>query len=454
MQFPSRTDTIVAVSTAWQPSALGIVRISGPQSFEVAGRIAVTPVVWPAALPARVRVRLVLADCGQWPAEFLGFRSPRSYTGQDVVEIHTVGALPLLRSVCDRLIECGARRALAGEFTARAFLSGRMRPQQIDGVMALLRAGDDAALRLAARQARGVEAARWSRMAAEILDLLSAIEAGVDFVEEEDVQFAAPREVAARLDALIGSLGGVEGLRADTLWASRPHVALVGPPNAGKSALFNRLVGRDRAIVSPVIGTTRDVLSCECTIGSHRLVLQDCAGLGAAASELELGSRRAAERTAEVADLVLWVHPVDCAWSADERRACEAVEPGRRVLVTSKSDRAVAAPIPPPVAFERRVATSAMSGAGVEELRRLISERLDVIQGAGGAAEGDVDAPAIRAALLRARERVDATAQTIDSPELIALELREASELLRRACELPTDEAVLERIFSRFCVGK
>ncbi len=454
--MPSACDTIVAVSTGWQPSPLAIMRLSGPDSFALAERVGVArPVPTADDGPVWTAGRLETVDQLTLPVTAFWFRGPRSYTGQDVVELHTVGCLPLLRELAARLIELGARRALPGELTARAFLNGRLTTQQVEGVLALMRSEDEAALRQAARLARGSERRAVADIAQRIVGLLARIEAGIDFPDEEGVRFVTPHDVIETLDALLNDLGsaGRPGIADPRL--GRPHIALAGLPNAGKSTLFNRLIGCERALVSPVLGTTRDVLSADVAFGGLAVILQDCAGAGGSTDELERACHLAGERAAQDADLVLWVHAVDMTWDERETVACAGIAPERRWLVWSKADligrRSTRAA---PVAFAGATEVSAANGSGIPQLRAVLGDRLSKLAALRIEALCGGEVRAAAAALSRARAVAAGSDVVLSFPELISLELRAAEGLLEDKTPGAIDERLLERIFAEFCVGK
>ncbi len=512
MQLPTVKDTIVAVSSGWQASPLGILRLSGPAAFKLTAQLGAGPALRRGGFThARLRVactgeagglrggRGVDASADQskpqitapdsapratqspdagtdtLPATILWFPAPHSYTGQDVVEIHTVGCLPLLRELSARLITWGARRALPGEFTARAFVCGKLDAGQVESVLTLMQTEQEAAVRQAARLAREEQRKRLSGVATRLTDLLALIEAGIDFVEEEDVRLIGPAEVVRRIDGLVADLGAVEAGRGERR-AGLAHVALVGLPNAGKSTLFNALVGYERAIVSPVLGTTRDVLSAEVEVAGQRCVLQDCAGLGATVDDLDAAAHLAAERAAEQADVVVWVHAADEAWDARETAALERIGPERRLVVWSKAElardttRDAECGAPPATedeanpgrsgaaglaAREGAVAVSVATGAGLPELRARLARAVERVA-AAPPAEREADVRNVMAALGRARRLVaeSPSAAQLRSPELVALELRAAHDALDEELGRPLDEAILERVMTQFCVGK
>ena len=457
MLIPALEDTIIAVSSAWCAAPLGILRLSGPESFALARSAGATP---PASetrgLPTLSEARLLVEPGVEVPATVFWFSRPRSYTGQDLVEMHVVGCLPLLRALSARLVGAGARRALPGEFTARAFLTGKIDAQQVDGIHSAIHAAGESSARLAARLGRGAHGELIEHLRTELTDLLARIEAGIDFVDEEDVSFVSPREVCASLDEMRARIRafGIHAGRASA--RRRPQVALAGMPNAGKSTLFNALLGYERAIVSPVLGTTRDVLSAEIEWGGVALVLQDCAGLGESAEELEIAAHRAAELAVEHADLVLWVHDRAAGWTEAELAACGRIPEARRLLVLNKSDLSAApAESPIPISFVRAIETSAARGTGLDLLRDAFSSQMATATRIDDAEALGTELREIDSALERASQLADRDLSNLQSPELIALELRRSHGLLESESGSEAwSEAVLGRIFSSFCVGK
>jgi tRNA modification GTPase len=453
MLFPAINDTIIAVSSGWQASPLGIVRLSGPDAYRLASSVGLRASLPDAQAPsARIIVQTADLTAGSltFPATAYCFRAPRSYTGQDLIEFHVPGCLPLLRELCALLIEHGARRALPGEFTARAYLAGKLGLEQVEDVLATISADQDSEQ----RQQRRVQQARLQTRRAgireKIADLLALIEAGIDFAEEEDVRFLSAEGLRHALDELLPELVECSSAVAGSARLGRPHVAIVGLPNAGKSTLFNSLLGYERAIVSPVLGTTRDVLSAEMAVDGVQILLQDCAGLGRAADDLALAAHLAAERNAAQADLILWVQAWDAPWDSDAAAVLNGVPPQRRILVLSKSDLAADGLIQPRIPSElgEPARVSAASGEGLAALRSRIGEGVSRIPVQPPA---DSSLPAVGAAVARARSLADSAG--LEQPELIALELRGAYEHLEQTAEGIVEE-LLGRLFSEFCIGK
>lgn len=454
MHPPPIDDIIVAISTAWTPSAVGVLRLSGQGSLKLVEslEVAATGTFDRSSRSHPVTVELRLDDDSSVPARLLKFHAPRSFTGQDVVEIHTIGCLPLLRRLSELLIERGARRALPGEFTARAYLNRKLSARGVERIAELISAADRDAARTAARSQRESYEPFIERLRGVLVDTLAAIEAGIDFVDEEDVRFIDGARVVEALAPIIERLTAFRATSGASC-ESKPHVALAGRANAGKSTLFNRLCGVERAIVSPQIGTTRDVLSVELQWGGMTFVLQDCAGLSDDGDELEIAAYRAAERAADRADVILWLHDIRAEWTTAERRAMESVGEERCVVVLSQLDRANAeAPLAGRNEAPNAIEISAASGAGLAKLRAALISRL---------AQRSIDASdplgpelaTVHSALQRARDLAHSD-PALAAGELVALEIRTACEHLDRIQRGPLVEDVLGRIFSAFCIGK
>jgi tRNA modification GTPase len=328
-----------------------------------------------------------------------------------------------------------------------------MASAEVDGVLELVYAGSRSAARQAARLTRGTDRGRLEDISERLTELIALIEAGIDFVEEEDVQFITPAQVRERIDNLLGRIERFGKRTEPSGLRGRPHIALVGLPNAGKSTLFNALVGRERAIVAPVLGTTRDVLSAEVRIEGVDVVVQDCAGLGDSADDLDLAAHRLAEEAADRADLVLWVHDHRAPWAPSETACCERIEPDRRILVWSKADLAGGAVRRLRIEFAEGIRVSAATSEGLNDLRRAAIEWI----GRAGAAAGGLlarELGSVAEALRRARGLVAQSGDRLEDSELLALDLRTAWERIDGVCRGPLVEEVLGKIFSRFCIGK
>ena len=427
------SDTIVAIrSSTSAPAARVIVRMSGADARRIASGIVSD---LPSASAAR-RTTLAFANLAT-PAWTYFFAAPRSYTGDDLVELHIPGNPTLARMLLDALVAAGARHAEPGEFTARAYFSGRIDLAEAEGVAATVSAHGEAELRAARQLMAGELSSRLRRPTDLLADTLALVEAGIDF-SDEDVSFIAADELLRRIDEIDVTLNDLvsTSARFEPL-THEPTFVLVGRPNAGKSTLLNALAGRERAIVSPVAGTTRDALSAEVRLRRGLIRMIDVAGLeesADASDDIERQMDAQARRAVESADFVVLVRD-----AADTR---PALSPPRDadLIVLTKADIA-----------PRADAVSAVTGHGVDGLR----DGLDGL--AFGEAVGGTVALNARhfAALADARGSLARASELAGSAaELVALELRDALDHLGRIRGAVTPDDVLGRVFATFCIGK
>jgi len=445
-------DTIFALATAPGRAAVAILRISGPGAGVALRELAGPP---PMARHATVRR---LHDAGGRPIDealILWLPGPSSYTGEDMVELQTHGGVAVVSAVTRALEAAGLRLASPGEFTRRAFEAGRLDLDQAEGVADLVDAETDAQARQALAQLGGALGRRYETWRKTLTHALAYVEAAVDFPDEE-----VPADVAARALPRVRSLQeDFRAALADSRRGERVRdgyrIALIGAPNAGKSALFNALLGRDAAIVTPTAGTTRDVIEAALVLDGYKVVLADMAGLRTVDEAIEAEGVRRARAWAEDAAMRIWV--IDgAACSGAWREAATLVHVGD-VIVFNKADLPVG---------DDRAATRARSGEtleafdiaatdgqGVERLRAALAAR--VVEDLSGA-----DFPAVtrlrHEALLREAltrlEHVDTAA--LEAPELAAEDLRLAARALERITGRIGAEDVLEVVFSTFCIGK
>lgn len=439
------SDTIAAISSAVGPAARMIVRISGPLALRIASDLAQST---SELSPSASLVHIHFANLSV-PAWLYAFRAPRSYTGDDLVEFHIPGNPILARLLLDDLRRRGARDAEPGEFTARAFFNGRLDLTEAEGVAALIAANNENEL-AAARQLMAGELSRRVRPILDrVAETLALVEAGIDF-SDEDVTFLAGEQLRSRLAEIRAMLRALatDTVRFDKL-AHHLDVVLVGRPNAGKSTLLNALAGRPRAVVSPIAGTTRDVLSADVALDRGIVRMIDVAGLDdeapGAAGGIEGQMRERALRAVAAADLVLLVRDI-----TDLRPPLD-VGRGPALVVLTKAD--LLDHSPDAAADQSTVPVSATTGWNLEVLRTRLS----------AAAYGQARSPATLSlnarhcdALREAEAAVDrAAASAADAaPEVIALELREALDALGRIIGAVTPDDLLGRIFSAFCIGK
>ena len=449
-QSRSGHDTIVAVATPAGRGGIGVVRLSGPEALRIA-RVLVRLQREPES--HRVRFGHVLNEAGEVLDDALltYFAAPHSYTGEDVVEISTHGAPIVVQTVVQLSLQQGARLAHAGEFTERAFLNGRLDLTQAEAVRDLIESSTVAQARMAAEQMGG-SLQREVRPAKDALVMLiAALEAGIDFAED-DLETMPAAEVAARIEALRPAL--------ERLLASFAHgrvlreglrLAIVGRPNAGKSSLFNRLLERDRAIVTAIAGTTRDVISERGVIGGVPVELLDTAGLRETEDVVErIGVERSHEAMAD-ADVVLYV--VDATVPSEVEAVAQAAS-GPVLRVWNKADL-LGAGERARVEGSGVLLTSAATGEGMEALRAAILQRVgaSATDGAQATLTNTRQRDSIARALA-ALDRAVPAARSGTPHEMLLLDLYEALQALDELTGQTTADDVLNQIFSSFCIGK
>ena len=449
----TRTDTIVAPATPPGRGGIGIVRVSGPKVPEIA---AVLLGELPAARTARFARFL---DARREPIDAglaLFFPGPHSYTGEHVLELHGHGGPAVLEAVVARVLEIGARRAQPGEFTLRAFLNGKLDLAQAEAIADLIDAGSREAARAAMRSLQGEFSAMVHGLTEAVTDVRAHVEAAIDFPEEE-VDFLADRQLHERFRALADHFEGVEqSARQGALLREGMTVVIAGRPNAGKSSLLNRLAGYEAAIVTPIPGTTRDIVRERLDIDGMPLHVLDTAGLRDSADVIEAEGIRRAHEQMRRADRVLFVIDLvadpDAAAYAQERDRLPRDVPV--TLVLNKTDLAAGIPLADTITGPPRIAVSALTGGGLERLRAHLKESM----GFKSAEGGTVSARRRHLEALRcARGHVEAAEQRLrDSRagELVAEELRAAQQALGEITGEFTSEDLLGRIFGSFCIGK
>jgi tRNA modification GTPase len=451
----SAADTIVAVATPPGRGGIGVVRLSGGRAAEIGGRLAARTAPWRARHATRVHLA---ADACRADAVVTYFAAPASYTGEDVLEIAVHGNPLLLACVVDCAVALGARVAGPGEFTLRAFVHGKLDLVQAEAVRDLVDAVSPAQVRAAARQVAGTLSAAIQQVAEELRRLETLLEASVDF-PEEGYRFIEPATVTTRLAAVAARVRGlVAGDEAATLVRDGATVVVAGAPNVGKSSLFNALLGTDRAIVTPVPGTTRDLVSERVLLEGHLVRLIDSAGLRDTSDAVEAEGIRRAAAAAGSADVVVLVFDGSRPLDADDRAALAAADPARTVIVVNKSD------LPPAWAGGAVdpggdvAIVSARTGEGIAALARRLALRL-----------ARVDTGGEDVLVTNRRQRgllgtaLDCVQHALDETqarggalpeEFVLADVRGALEALEDVTGRRSRDDVLAEIFATFCIGK
>ena len=447
-------DTIVAISTPPGRGGLGVVRLSGPRARAIAEGMVRIPgdSAWHAW---RANMGELLDRGGHVVDQVVAtfFEKPRSYTAEDVVEISCHGSPVVLRHAVERAVEAGARIAEPGEFTLRAFLNGRLDLPRAEAVRDLIEATTLYQARIAAQQAGGSVSRRIAPLKEQLLELIALLEAGIDFAED-DVSVAPSPEILRRIDPILeGVLRLADSFQYGALVRSGLSLAIVGRPNVGKSSLFNALLEQDRALVTDVPGTTRDLISETASIGGIPVKLYDTAGIREDAELVEsLGIERSFQAMAD-ADLTLVVMDLsEPPGEPDRALAARVQAQGRFLLVGNKSDLGSAGL----QAFPAAAPVSALTGEGIPELRSAILEAV----APRGAFEWETGfITSLRhERLLResaaALEQARAATEAGIPHEMLLLDLYSALRPIDAITGATTADDILNRIFSTFCIGK
>jgi tRNA modification GTPase len=465
-------DTICAIATPVGEGGIGVLRLSGEKALEIASNM-VRLRSGLALTSVQVR-RLYHADileigpaCGGTPrvldeALVVVMRGPHSYTGEDVVEFHCHGGPFVLQTVCDALMRAGARLAGPGEFTKRAFLNGRLDLTQAEAVLDTIRAKTAGGLRLAQEQLRGTLSKELDRMREALIRMLAHVEAGIDFTEE-DIAFIRPDELTAGIQQTVAEItrlvaSGQEG----RIFREGVTAAIIGRPNVGKSSLLNALLQTDRAIVTPVPGTTRDVLEEVLNIRGVPVRLLDTAGVRKTEDPVEQEGVRRRQNAMEQAELLLILMDGSVPLAQADRDILAMLPGKKRLVVVNKSDllsqfnleevnaREGGEPAGPVVRI------SAKTGEGLDDLRdriRAMVLRQDFEPGEGAV----VTRLRHHAALQKAKEALVNAGGSVQaglSGEFVAMDLRAAIDAIGEITGAVSTDDILDRIFRDFCIGK
>jgi len=451
--MPRITDTIAALATPNGTAALAVLRVSGPDTQALGTGIAGSPL-----LPRRTRHADYRARNGDVLDDvlFTFYRGPKSYTGEDTLEISSHGNPFIAQKILEDLFARGCRPAQPGEFTERAFLNGRIDLSQAEAVMDLIHARSDRALAAANKQLRGALGRQLKVMVDSLLDVLARIEAYIDF-PDEDLPSEDRAGVILELQALVShTYRLLSTSQYGAILRDGIKTVIIGEPNAGKSSLLNRLIGRDRALVSPEPGTTRDFIEERIIIGPHCLRIIDTAGLNPTPAPLErLGMDQTLDRVTE-ADLFLVVHDATLPAAPLPDPVARKLRKENTVLVFNKIDLKESRNPPLPPSDMCALAVSALTGEGIGELTAAIVRLADGFQQNLGSEVIAINARHANA-LIEARQGLQDGTDKLkagESSELVASDLRSALNAFGSITGRIDNEQMLDRLFASFCIGK
>ena len=456
-----KEDTIAAVATPVGEGGVAIIRLSGPDAERIATSLFARARQNNGKLRSHTLYHGSIRDpkANHFVDEVLLtiMRKPRSYTGEDVVEIHCHGGVFVVRRILGLVLAQGGRHAEPGEFTKRAFLNGRLDLAQAEGILDVVRARTDKGLELAFDQLTGGLSKWVGELREELLDILVQVEAAIDFSEEE-VELLQGRELNAKINSLRTKIDTIsKSYEWGRLFREGARVCICGRPNVGKSSLLNALIGEERVIVTPVPGTTRDVIEEAMNLGGLPVILWDTAGIRDTDNPIEKIGVELSRQHVDKADAAIVVLDGSEPLAEEDHALLTLVRGKKTLLVINKNDlprKLTVAELEERTGLTTALSVSAKRREGLERLRECLK---DLVLGSA------IDPPVVvsnlrhKSALLRSEESLSRALATLENarpPELVAVDLNEAREALEEIVGLVNSDDILERIFSDFCVGK
>jgi len=443
------SDTIVAISTGSTNGAISIVRMSGDKSIDIADKIFESFAhKKPSKLPARFLELGKVKTAGfDEQALCVVFRAPNSYTGENLVEIQCHGGLKIAHGIVEECTRHGARLATNGEFTKRAFVNGKMSLASAEGVMDIINAETDAQVRAGYNLLSGGLSKIANEAQEELTDLLSEIEVSFDYPEEQ-IEYITKTKTKQRLVDLSDKIQKVlDSASAGKLISAGINVLIVGKPNVGKSSLLNKLLDRERAIVTDIPGTTRDTIEDHFSINGIKINIIDTAGIHDTNDMVEKLGVDKAKRLIDAADIVLFVTDASAPLTAEDQKIYDMIKAKEHIEVANKGDIAKSKK-------QSAVVVSSLTGEGIDELKQEIYKRF----ASPSLVEGGVIVTNERhkQALSVAVENINNAIREIDGEtlDLISIDLKLAYSALGEITGNTTGEDIIDAIFSKFCLGK
>ena len=453
-QLYTTKEPIAAVATPPGVGGVAIIRISGD------GAVAVASKIFSKDISRQTSHTAVYGKISSLQGEkiddvlLLFMRGPRSFTGEDVVEIHCHGGSLITRRVLEVCLEAGARAALPGEFSFRAYMNGKVDLAQAEAIQSSIHAKSERALLAAEKQLDGALSKKISLFQKELIHVAAIIEAWVDF-PEEDLEFAPFAEVIVKLQGIRESMCAlVITFHQGKIIHNGLHLSLIGSPNVGKSSLMNALLGKERAIVSPHAGTTRDTIEDDLQFNGYHIRLLDTAGIRETSEVIEEEGIKRSKKAIDASDLILLVLDVTRPDCLDSKQLVQKLPSEKTIVVWNKSDLPHRQPLPS-LPFQYIAKISCITSEGISELLR----HVDAIIASGIQGQDELIITSLRhkEALEGAIDAIDAVIaglQTDASPEFVAIDLRSALYELGTIIGKDVTEEILTAIFSTFCIGK
>lgn len=442
-------DTIAAIATPLAEGAISIIRLSGDQA------IAIAESVFSRSLADRQSHSITygtIIDQGQPVDEVLVsvFRAPKTYTREDVVEINAHGGVHVTRRILSLLLSHGARLARPGEFTQRAFLSGRIDLAQAEAVNDMIQASSDSASQMAIYGIQGSVRRLLEPLIDDLMDCIAAIEVNIDYPEYDDVEEMTASLLLPRTDDLLKRMDDIlKASRRGQVIKSGVRTVIAGKPNVGKSSLLNALLEEDKAIVTDIAGTTRDVVEGQIHLGSLQLNLTDTAGIRQSEDRIEQIGIEKSQQAIEDADLVLLVLDHSRPLEEEDYRLLEQTASKNRIVILNKSDL--------PSAFDLPDVPALSLCAASQDLQPLL-EKLEELYDAGELQNRSILTSERQIGLLnQARSDLQAARQAMEAglePDLFVMELTSAHTHLREILGEVSRDDLLDTLFSKFCLGK
>ncbi len=457
-----QSDTIVALATPPGRSGIGVIRLSGPQSLSILRILVASPEFNPT--PNVLALRSLFDPATNQTLDqalVCYFKAPHSFTGEDVVEFHCHGSPLVLRAIIDLTLKLEARMASPGEFSLRAVANGRMKLSEAEAIRDLIDAQTDAAIRQATRQMEGAISSALQPLQDELLKVIVRLESSLEFVEddlpqiEQEQLLASLRSVRSRFEQMAATF------RRGRLLRDGLRVALVGPPNAGKSSLFNKLLGHSRAIVTEIPGTTRDAITESIGVRGIPIIITDTAGLRVSTDQIEALGVDRTKREAADSDLLIVVIDGSQPLTSEDREALAVTSNRRRIVALNKSDLSTFSEKrlseDSLVQAERLnpISVSARTGSGIDKLRDALAQPF---------VNGNLNSEGLLITnarhhdlLVRATEAIRVSENLLmnhASEELTLVGLHNALRYLGEITGETTSDEILGEIFSTFCIGK